>query len=91
MPRPRNAVPARKIHISLPGDIGTRLDLLLYSVSEQRIPFAAHQRFILARILEFFNWRRLDLAAYIPNMEADSTVSGDPATIERLKKALEKK
>lgn len=89
MPRPKNAVPAKKLHIALPGDIGAKLDLHLYSEVEQRIPFAAHQRFVVERVREFFDSDALDLAPYFPEFAAGSVVRGPRAVIEMLKKALE--
>lgn len=91
MPRPRNAVPSRNLHVALPGDLGARLDLHLFSTAEQRIPFAAHQKFILARVAEFFHRSTLHLGPYLPESQAlaDASVTGDPATILALKKFLE--
>lgn len=88
MPRPRNASPARKLHVAIPGDIWPRLDLHLFSEAEQRIPFAAHQRFLVDRIREFFNRGSISLAAFFPDAPPDLTVYGDRAAIEFLANAL---
>lgn len=43
-----------KLTMTLPEDIRAKLDLYLYSDSEQRIPHAAYQKFFVERINEFF-------------------------------------
>jgi hypothetical protein len=44
-----------KLHTSLPEDIHARLMMHLYSPSEQRVPKGAIQRFLVERIIEYFN------------------------------------
>lgn len=89
MARPRNASPARNIHVALPGDIWPRLELHLYSEAERRVPFAAYQRFLVERIREFFGRATLDVAPYFTEIPHDSYVYGPRPVIEMLKKALE--
>lgn len=88
MPRPKNAVPAKKLTVALPGDLGAKLDLSLYSEAEQRIPFASHQRFLVERIREYFDRDACDLAVYFNDMPPQSMVYGTKATIALLKKVL---
>jgi hypothetical protein len=88
MPRPRNAFPAKKLHVAVPGELGSRLDLILYSEAEQRIPFASHQRFIVDRIREYFERDALDLALYRSDLPPESIVYGPRLVIEALKKIL---
>lgn len=54
MPRPTLVTRPRKLTISLPGELATRLDLYLASPSQGRIPYGAHQEFFVERITEFF-------------------------------------
>lgn len=89
MPRPRNASPSRKLHVALPGDVWPKLDLFLHSEVEQRIPFAAYQKFLVERVREFFNRASLDLALYFPEMPPGTIVYGPRAVIELLKTELE--
>lgn len=92
MPRPRNVTPSIVLHVSLPGDIGARLNLHLYSEAEQRIPFAAYQRFLVDRVREFFGRQILPLSPYFAgSVPPDSYVYGSPEVIEMLRKALERK
>ena len=47
----------------LPESWRTRLDLLLFSETEQRVPLGAYQRFFMERMQEFFSWRRRELTS----------------------------
>lgn len=62
MPRPPNLIPSRSLHVRLPEDLLGRLDLELFSSLEGRVPYGAHQTFLVARLREFFLWKSLDLA-----------------------------
>ena len=88
MPRPRNAQPNRVLNVALPGEVGARLDLHLYSEAEQRIPHGAHKNFLAERIMEYFNWHNLDLALFFPDLPAGSMVRGSKETIEILRRKL---
>lgn len=88
MVRPRNAYPNRILNVALPGDVGAKLDLHLYSEAEQRTPHGAHRNFLTERIMEFFNHERFDLSSILPELPAGSLISGSPATIEALKRKL---
>jgi len=59
MPRARNAIPAAKLTIHLPREVKDQLDLFLFSEAQGRIPYSAHQDFIVARIREFFEKLRV--------------------------------
>lgn len=85
MPRPRNAVPSRDLHLMLAEADAARLELYLYSEAEQRIPHAARQRFFTERMREFFGRKSLDLAPYFSELPPGSVVYGSPALIDRLK------
>ena len=54
MGRPFKIVPPVRIQLNLPQDLKTRLDLLLYSPSQQRVPYGAYTEFFTARLEEFF-------------------------------------
>lgn len=64
MPRRKNIDPTVFLNLGLPASIKTRLDLLLYSELEKRIPQGKYQEFFIARIQEFFSHRRLELVQY---------------------------
>lgn len=55
MPRPRKTIPSVQLNLALREDIRARLDLLLYSPLEQRVPQGAYQQFFEALLLEYFN------------------------------------
>lgn len=88
MPRPKNAIPSRNLHLMLAEEDATRLDLHLWSAAEQRIPHAARQRFFTARLREYFGRAHLDLAPYFPGLPSGSIVYGPPAVISQLAVAL---
>lgn len=90
MPRPRNAVEAYKLNVSIPGTVAAKLNLHLYSETEQRIPFGAHQRFLVARIKEFFDRGSLDLSHFFHDFPTGSLVYGPKDTIELLRRELER-
>jgi hypothetical protein len=70
MPRPRNAVPGKRLHIVLPGSTGLKLDLYLFSPVEGRIPAGSHALFLTRLVEEFFS-RHKELSSVQPR---------DPAT-----------
>lgn len=88
MPRPRNAVPGRDLHLVIAEADAARLDLHLWSPAEQRIPHAARQKFFSERIKEFFWHKKLDLGLYFSDIPPGSFISGAPATIDRLHNKL---
>lgn len=84
MPRKPNIDPPVSLRLMLPESIRTRLDLLLFSEIEGRVPLGKYQEFFLERLAEYFNNRPLDLTAYgIPG-----TVSGPKDVIELLERKL---
>lgn len=64
MPRRPNIDPPTTLTLKLPESVRVRLDLVLFSELENRVPFGKYQEFFLERIREFFEWRRLDLTPY---------------------------
>ena len=91
MPRRRNITPSQDLHIKLAGEDATKLELYLYSEAEQRVPFAARQRFFTERMREFFERASLDLALYFPALAPGSYVYSNQALVEHLKAILESK
>ena len=86
MPRPKNLTPNAHLHITIEARLRSRLDQAVWSDLEGRIPAGGLQRFIEARLREYFHDQRLDLRHWI--LGAD-VVSGSPATIAALVKYLE--
>jgi hypothetical protein len=54
MGRPRNAIRAASLHVMLPEDIKTRLDLYLANPSEKSVPQGAYKTFFTQLLTEFF-------------------------------------
>jgi hypothetical protein len=55
MARPPAVLRPVSLHTGLPEDLHAKLTLYLYSESEKRVPRGAYQKFIIDRIVEFFN------------------------------------
>lgn len=64
MPRPKNLHETARLHISLDAKLKTRIDLLLYSEVEQRIPYSSWGVFIEARLREWLEWKNTPLEPY---------------------------
>ena len=90
MPTPRNAIPTIRLTTGLPEDIMDRLNLYLFSDIEGRIPKSAYMDFFSARVREFFDHEKLDLAPYTNGEPGAFIVSGPRETIEQLKQLLQK-
>ena len=89
MPRPKNAVPSRYLHLMLMEEDAVRLDLHLWSEAEARIPHAARQKFFTRLMREHFGRKSLDLSLYFPSLGPQSFIYGPPALIEHLQLELE--
>lgn len=77
------------LYLMLPTSWRARLDLHLFSELEGRVPHGAYRNFFVARLIEFFATKELDLAPYIPGVLPGSmTVRGTPEAIEKLKRRL---
>lgn len=59
-----NIVPSSSLHLQLPEDLRARLDLTLFSEIEGCVPRGEYARFFSARIREYFEEPRIDLAPY---------------------------
>jgi hypothetical protein len=55
MPRKPNILRPTPLKLMLPEDIRAKLDLILYSEVEGRVPLGAYQRFFLERLQEYFS------------------------------------
>lgn len=86
MPRRPDLDRPTRLELKLPESIRTRLDLLLYSELEKKVPQGRYQAFFLERITEFFDWRRLDLTPY--QFAPGQFVSGSKATLDALERVL---
>lgn len=87
--RKPNVVRSSELHVSLPEDLRTRLDLLLFSELENRVPKGAYMHFFVARLIEFFEHRPLDLSPYLGTLPGERVVRGHPDTLAILQAKLE--
>lgn len=88
MSRRPSIIPSEKLNLALPQDIRTRLDLFLHSELEGGVPKGAYQRFFIARILEFFGDKSLDLAPFLGSPPGEFVVRAPVGTILALQDYL---
>lgn len=70
--------------VRVPLDLKTRMDLMLYSEVEGKVPYGEHAKFLARRIREYFEWKSLDLAPW----GIQTQVYGDPAALAALETKL---
>lgn len=87
--RPKVERPTR-LEIAIPEMLRTRLDLILYSTLEERVPLGKYSEFFAARLVEFFDTQALDLGPYTSALPGEHVVRGSPTTIAALEAALKK-
>ena len=87
MPRRPNLDRPVRLTLKLPETVRAKLDLILYSKLEGRVPKGEYQEFFIERIQEFLSWRRLDLSPF--GMQG-YFVKGPGEMVEALRKRLEK-
>lgn len=83
--------PSVATNLHLPESARTRLDLLLHSPLEGRVPKGAYQRFFLERLHEFFGTRQFDLSPYVGSLPGERVVRGSPETLAVLEAVLQAK
>lgn len=86
MPRRAELDRPVSLNLKLPESIRARLDLALFSTLEGRVRQGTYQEFFLARIQEFFEWRRLDLGLF--GFAPGTYVAGPKSTIDALEQRL---
>jgi hypothetical protein len=89
--RKPNIEPSVATNLHLPESMRTKLDLILFSPLESRVPKGAYQKFFLARLVEFFETKVLDLGPYLGVLPGEATVRGRPEIIASLEAALKGK
>lgn len=87
MPKPRNTNAPTRLDLAIPEDLRARLDLLLYSELEGRVPHGAYARFFCSRLREHFEWTRLDLEAF--GFPPGYFITGPREMVDKLKSTLE--
>jgi hypothetical protein len=54
MPRHPAIIPTKRVHTRIREDLMVKVDLLLYSPLEGKIPFGAYQNFFTELVVEYF-------------------------------------
>lgn len=62
MPRPRSIIPTAHLHIKLEQGIRDKMDELLFSSLENRVPQGAHKALIERLLLDFFAGEEVEVA-----------------------------
>lgn len=91
MPRKPNVVPTSYLNVGIPSNLRVRLDAILYSEVENRVPFGAYQSFFSSLLRAFFETEELDLAPYLGTEPGANVVRGRPYVIDQLRRTLETK
>lgn len=90
MPRPKSLTPISPLNVHIDAGLKARLDALLYSSLEDRVPHGAYQRFFNFIISRTLSEKNLDLSPFLQTQPGTAVVRGEPETIEALRNLLEK-
>jgi hypothetical protein len=82
--KPRSIIRPISLRTTFPEDTRAKLDLYLWSELEGRVPQGAYQRFLVARIREFFEDANLDIGPWLEPTSPPMIVRGSPLTIDAL-------
>lgn len=85
-----NVEPSIATNLHLPETVRTRLDLILYSEVEQRVPKGAYQRFFLERLQEFFTTKSMDISVHIGLAPGSCVIKAKPDALLFLETYLKK-
>jgi hypothetical protein len=83
--------PTASLDVHIDAELRTRLDLLLWSEAEGRVPKGAYQRIFNTLLTQLLDHKTLDLAPFLGTLPGEATVRGHPMTLERLVETLEGK
>lgn len=86
MPRKPDIDPPTRTEITLPESMRVRLDLILSSPLEGRVPKGKYREFWMTRLSEFFSSKRLDLTPF--GFAPGFYVFGPREMVDALEKAL---
>jgi hypothetical protein len=89
MSRPPSIIPSSRINLAIPEDLRMKLDILLFSEVEGRVPKGAYQEFFSTRIREFFGWRRLSLEPF--GYPQGFFITGPKEMLEYIEQSLKEK
>ena len=84
MSRKAAVVPNRRLETTLPPDLAVKLDLLLWSDVEGKIPFGAIQQLITLCLRRYFEDKELDLAPFLSSYPGVHTIRAPAHTLSAL-------
>ena len=87
--RPPLVQPTRKLNTALDETLLARVDLLLFSELESRVPKGAYQKLINELLRRWLDSRELDLAPYAGTLPGQHVVVGRPDTLATLTTILQ--
>jgi len=85
-----NIEPSVATNLHLPETVRARLDLVLFSELEGRVPKGAYQRFFLERLQEFFTFKTRDLSPQLGLAPGSCIVRATPEALLFLESYLTK-
>lgn len=88
--RPRSTNPSIPLEVALDPALRARLDLLLYSEVEGRIPLGAYKRFFESLLTIALDWVTFDLSPYAGTLPGELTLRARPEVAAKLRSLLER-
>lgn len=55
MPKPKLTIPSRKLTVHIPEDVAARVELILISPTQGKVPYGKWAEFVTERLREFLN------------------------------------
>lgn len=86
MAKAKSLNPKEHLHVKIAPELKQRIDLMLYSAVEERIPKGAHMEFVEARLREWFEWKNTPLEPF--GFPQGYYVTGPEPMVEALIKRL---
>ena len=88
MPRPAHIIPRDRLTLRLPEDLRARLDLMLVSELEGRVPLGAYSELFIQLLRAHFEHEDLDLSPFSGAQPGTLIVRGPPQAIQLLRRLL---
>lgn len=88
MTRRSNIIPSIKMSLWVPEDLRARLDLILFSDLEGRVPFGAYTVFYAEMLRARLDSIELDLSPFVGSQPGALVVRGSPNAVDKLKELL---
>jgi hypothetical protein len=86
--RPPSIRRSRPLNVHLDEELLTRVDILLFSELESRVPKGAYQKLFNSLLTQWLDQRELDLAPYLGSLPGEHLVLGHAETLAALNQHL---